>query len=222
MTRHTDNYGYPFSELVLCIYPSNVHTHTAVNTHPEQWAAIYAAAPGGQLGVRCLAQGHLSHGVEGGESTGYSLPHLQFLPAWDSNSQPLDYESDSLTIRPRLPHIYYLCFIHVYECHIPARSKMTWSSRGRSEKLGILLAHSTRVNSCLSAAWQILVTGSFVWRRPDGKKDRERMRESIWVVTFSNNTKVSMYVYCANSLWININVFVLLSCLDCSLCMSQS
>ncbi len=30
-------------------------------------------------------------------------PHLQSLPAQDSNSQPLDYESDSLTIRPRLP-----------------------------------------------------------------------------------------------------------------------
>ncbi len=33
-------------------------------------------------------------------------PHLQFLPARDSNSQPLDYESDSLTIRPRLPQIF--------------------------------------------------------------------------------------------------------------------
>ncbi len=30
-----------------------VNTHT-VNTHPEQWAAIYAAAPGEQLWVRCL------------------------------------------------------------------------------------------------------------------------------------------------------------------------
>ncbi len=80
------------------------HTHT-VNTHPEQWAAIYAAAPGEQLWVRCLAQGHLSRGIEGGESAVHSLqfPHLQFLPARDSNSQPLDYESDSLTIRPRLP-----------------------------------------------------------------------------------------------------------------------
>ncbi len=39
-----------------------------MNTHPEQWAAIYAAAPGEQLGVRCLAQGHLSRGIEGGES----------------------------------------------------------------------------------------------------------------------------------------------------------
>ncbi len=51
------------------------YTHTAVNTHPEQWAAIYAAAPGEQLGVWCLAQGsHLSRGIEGGESAGYSLP----------------------------------------------------------------------------------------------------------------------------------------------------
>ncbi len=49
------------------------HTHT-VNTHPEQWAAIYAVAPGEQLGVRCLAQGHLSRGIEGGESAVHSLP----------------------------------------------------------------------------------------------------------------------------------------------------
>lgn len=45
----------------------------------------------------------------------------------------------------------------------PARRRMTWSSRGSSEKCGILLAHSTKVKSCLSAAWQILVTGSLVW-----------------------------------------------------------
>ncbi len=57
-----------------------IFIHTAVNTHPEQWAAIYAAAPGEQLGVQCLAQGHLSRGIEGGESAVHSLPHLQFLP----------------------------------------------------------------------------------------------------------------------------------------------
>ncbi len=45
-----------------------------MNTHPEQWAAIYAAVPGEQLGVQCLAQGHLSRGIEGGESTVNSLP----------------------------------------------------------------------------------------------------------------------------------------------------
>ncbi len=49
-------------------------THTVVNIHLEQWSAN-AAAPGEQLGVRCLAQGsHLSRGIEGGDSAGYSLP----------------------------------------------------------------------------------------------------------------------------------------------------
>ncbi len=57
-------YGDPYS---------SEHTHT-MNTHPEQWAAIYAAAPGEQLGVRCLAQGHLSRGIEGEESAEHSLP----------------------------------------------------------------------------------------------------------------------------------------------------
>ncbi len=66
MVTHTRN-------LCSAINPSKVHTHT-VNTHPEQWAAIYAAAPGEQLGVRCLAQGHLSRGIEGGESAVHSLP----------------------------------------------------------------------------------------------------------------------------------------------------
>ncbi len=56
-------------------HPKCTHTHThTVNTHPEQWAAIYAAAPGEQLGVQCLAQGHLSRGIEGEESAVHSLP----------------------------------------------------------------------------------------------------------------------------------------------------
>ncbi len=62
---------------------------------------MYTAAPGEQLGVRCLAQGHLSRGIEGGER---ALDiHQQFLPDRDSNSRPLDYKFDSLTIRPQLP-----------------------------------------------------------------------------------------------------------------------
>ncbi len=72
MVTHTRN-------LCSAINPSKVHTHSSehthtVNTHPEQWAAIYAAAPGEQLGVRCLAQGHLSRDIEGGESAVHSLP----------------------------------------------------------------------------------------------------------------------------------------------------
>ncbi len=45
--------------------------HYTVNTHPQQWAVI-APAPGEQLGVRCLAQGHLIHDIEGGESAVHS------------------------------------------------------------------------------------------------------------------------------------------------------
>ncbi len=65
-------------------------TLTAVNTHPEQWEAS-VAAPGEQLGVRCLAQGsHLSRGIEAGESAGYSLPHRQSLP--DLGLEPATFE----------------------------------------------------------------------------------------------------------------------------------
>ena len=72
MVTHTQNSCSAFKPSKVHIHSSE-HTHT-VNTHPEQWAAIYAAAPGEQLGVRCLAQGHLSHGIEGGERTVHALP----------------------------------------------------------------------------------------------------------------------------------------------------
>ncbi len=78
VTWHTAKNGDLYSEFVLCIYPI-LSAHTAVNTHPEQWAAIYAAAPGEQLGVWCLAQGHLSRGIEGGESAVHSLPPSSWL-----------------------------------------------------------------------------------------------------------------------------------------------
>ncbi len=70
MVTHTQNLCSAFN-------PSKVRTHISehrhtVNTHTEQWAAIYAVAPGEQFGVRCLAQGsHLSCGIEDGESAGY-------------------------------------------------------------------------------------------------------------------------------------------------------
>ncbi len=52
-----------------------------------------------QSGVRCHAQGHLSRGIDGGESA----PPPTIPAGRDSNSQPLDSESKSLTIWPRLP-----------------------------------------------------------------------------------------------------------------------
>ncbi len=80
---------------------THTHTHT-VNTHPEQWAGICAEPK--QLWVRCLAQGHLSHGIEGGEGAVHSLPPTyNSCQTGDSNPQPSGYKSDSLSIRPRLP-----------------------------------------------------------------------------------------------------------------------
>ncbi len=73
MLTHTWNLCSAFN-------PKCTHTeHTAgavhtVNTQLEQWEAIYAAAPGEQLGVRYLAQGHLSRVIEGGEDAVHSLP----------------------------------------------------------------------------------------------------------------------------------------------------
>ncbi len=93
---------------------THTHTHT-VNTHPEQRAAIYAAAPGEQLGVRCLAQGsHLSRGIEGGKSAGHSLP------------RPLGYKSDSLSIRPRLPKKIMFLFFKEMLVLLPAFFKISY------------------------------------------------------------------------------------------------
>ncbi len=69
-----------------------------MNTHPEQWAAIYVAAPGQQLEVRCLAQGsHLNRGIEGGESAVHSLPPT-CRP--ETRTHNLWITSLTLTIRP--------------------------------------------------------------------------------------------------------------------------
>ncbi len=108
---HTAKYGDPYSEFVLYIYPSkcthtavNTHTHT-VNTHPEQWAAIYAAAPGDQLGVRYLAQGHLVVVLKVERMLYVYSSHRQSLPDRNSNSQPFDYESDSLPLGHDFPTV---------------------------------------------------------------------------------------------------------------------
>ncbi len=76
---------------------SSEHTHT-VNTHLEQWAAIYVAVPGEQLGVRCLAQVHLVVVLKVERELDIHSPHLQSLPDRESNSQPFNYESDSLPL----------------------------------------------------------------------------------------------------------------------------
>ncbi len=94
------------------------HTHTHTHTHTlwthtrssahtqctHTWSS--GSSAGEQLGVRCLAQGHLVVVLKVESALDIHSPHRQSLPDRDSNPQPLDYESGSLTIRPRLSHIY--------------------------------------------------------------------------------------------------------------------
>ncbi len=56
-------------------------------------------------------------------------PHLQFLPARDLNSQPLDYESDSLTIRPRLSQTCENNYIREWK---PYGGNGTWPAKDNS------------------------------------------------------------------------------------------
>ncbi len=99
----------PYLELGLCIYPSKVHTHSSNHTHREHTpravgSHLYCGARGAVGGsVPCSRA--LCRVIEGGESAVHSLPHLQFLLARDSKPQPLDYESDSLTISPQLKQL---------------------------------------------------------------------------------------------------------------------
>ncbi len=66
MVPHTRNLSSAFN-------PSKC-TLTAVNTHPEQWAAMLRC-PGSSWGIGALLKGLTScRGIEGGESTCYSLP----------------------------------------------------------------------------------------------------------------------------------------------------
>ncbi len=97
VTWHTAKYGDSYSEFVLWIQSA----HTAVNTHPEQWTVVYAAAPGEQLEVQCLAQGHLGRGIEGGESAVHSPTPT--YNSWWPETQTHNLWITSLTIRLRLP-----------------------------------------------------------------------------------------------------------------------
>ncbi len=82
-------------------------THPSAHTHceytPGAVGSHIAAAPREQLGVQCLAQGHLSRGIEGGESAGYSLPPPTFPAGPETRTLDLRVTSPTLSIRPQLP-----------------------------------------------------------------------------------------------------------------------
>ncbi len=81
--------------------PSKVRTHTHAHAHTHTRSSghpFYAAAPGEQLRVWCLAQGYLSRGIEVERALDIYSPHLQFLPARDSNLQPLVHDQMTQSI----------------------------------------------------------------------------------------------------------------------------
>ncbi len=109
MVTHTRNLSSAFN-------PSKC-TLTAVNTHPEQWAAILRR-PGSSWGIGALLKGLTSVVVLKVErALVIHSPTDNPCRTWESNLQPLGYKSNSLTIRPRLPHqsksIQYKCNMKV-------------------------------------------------------------------------------------------------------------
>ncbi len=91
------------------IWPSMV-THTRKQQWTHTWSSgqpFMLRHPGSSWGFGALLKGTSPWYW----SAVHSLPQLHFLLAWDLNSQPFDYESGSLTIRPRLPLWYVICAV---------------------------------------------------------------------------------------------------------------
>ncbi len=73
-----------------------------MNTHPEQWAAMLQR-PGSSWGFGALLKDTSVVVLKEEKVLVIHSPTNNPCRTWDSNPQPLDYKSDSLTIRPRLP-----------------------------------------------------------------------------------------------------------------------
>ncbi len=155
MVTHTRNSCSAFNHT-----HSSEHTHT-VNTHPEQWAAIYAAAPGSSWGFGALLKGTSVVVLSVERALYIHSPQLQFLPAQDSNSQPLDYESESLTIRPRLPP--YKITPTAGPCRDLWRGRCSKYKRGTwntAFNRAVLLA-----DMCIEMDASVLIQQQMPWRR---------------------------------------------------------
>ncbi len=98
MVTHTWNLCSTFN-------PSKVHTHSSEHTHTLQTHTRSSGQPfllwhpGSSWGFGALLKGTSVVVLKVERALYIHSPHLQFLPAWDSNSQPFNYKSDSLTIR---------------------------------------------------------------------------------------------------------------------------
>ncbi len=107
MVTHTRN-------LCSAFIPSKVRTHT--HTHTQQWTHTHREHTPGAVGrhLCCGARGAVGGSVPCSrapqswywgwrERCIFTPPTYNPCRTWDSKPQPLGYESNSLTIRPRLP-----------------------------------------------------------------------------------------------------------------------
>ncbi len=84
-------------------------THTAVNTHTPRTHTqssgkpFMLRRPGSSWGFGALLKGTSVVVLRVKRALDLHSPHLQFLPARDSNSQPFNYESDSLLLGHNFP-----------------------------------------------------------------------------------------------------------------------
>ncbi len=88
-----------------------------MNTHPEQWAAMLQR-PGSSWGFGALLKDTSVVVLKEERALVIHSPTNNPCRTWDSNPQPLDYESDSLTIRPRLPLFTTHTYFFISNLHI--------------------------------------------------------------------------------------------------------
>ncbi len=135
---------------ILGICPLHL-THPSA--HSQQWTHTWSS---GQ--PYCGARGAVGGSVPCSRVSPQSWywrwrEHLLFTPptdnpcrTWESNRQPLGYKSNSLTIRPRLPRRFTLCYM-----------KTMWkNNRLNSETIGS--------NVCTVCIFYCYLTSKYIWR----------------------------------------------------------
>ncbi len=125
MVTHTWNSCSAFN-------PSKVHTHSSEHTHTP-WTHTQSSGqpfmlrrPGNSWGFSALLKGTSVVVLRVERAVYIHSPHLQSLPARHSNPQPLDYEYDSLTTRPRLPQMYVKFTINFWDKIVSTLNTFKW------------------------------------------------------------------------------------------------
>ncbi len=116
---------------------------------------------------------------------------------WDSNPQPLDYKSDSLTIRPRLPHLFILFFKKRKEDHFEyftilndLNGKLKSSASLKHNKTVKMNVSRGHLNNCTCIMVSLIckrlaVSGCYKWTQRCSSSFHNRPN---WLMTHSPNT----------------------------------